>query len=150
MIKTVCKISYTRDDIDYMKSALRDHGLHDWSIKITKGKATSGNCRYAKKRIDISVYQTNGCFKDTFMHELAHAITPGAGHGPAWVAACKKLGVTPIRVEPVHFPEDLTYVYACSKCKSSVDFSIGKLRKPHIYISTCCRKPIELVKEPVE
>lgn len=37
---------------------------------------------------------------DTLLHEIAHAMTPGDGHGRKWRAACRLLGAKPERMAP--------------------------------------------------
>ena len=74
-----------------------------WGWKLVVGKPTRvrllGLCDYAKKEIFINAeLLTHGGDKlllETFYHEVAHALTPGAGHGAAWKAMAERLGCPP-------------------------------------------------------
>ncbi len=58
-----------------------------------------GCCAYALRRIWISeALLTHGKWatvKDVIAHEVAHALTPGAGHGKLWKLMATKLGAKP-------------------------------------------------------
>lgn len=68
-----------------------------WKFKINRKMLNAiGSCNYAKKTISISSYWLPALseyeFNQTILHEIAHALTPGAGHGPDWFKAAKKIG----------------------------------------------------------
>lgn len=58
-----------------------------------------GRCHYSKKLIEISLHfaptLTEKEWKDVVNHEIAHALTPRAGHGPEWKRAAIILGADP-------------------------------------------------------
>jgi predicted SprT family Zn-dependent metalloprotease len=35
--------------------------------------------------------------RDTILHEIAHALAPGDGHGPKWRMTCLRIGARPKR-----------------------------------------------------
>lgn len=85
--------------IDYIERAykvLRDNGLGDWDVEVSNHKKTYGMCLYGAKTILISKYliaaDNESEIMDTIYHEVAHALTPGDGHGPAWKRKCIELG----------------------------------------------------------
>jgi hypothetical protein len=83
---------------------IKNHGLLEkgWTFKWNKNKRSFGICRYQQKRIELSailtVHQTVDQVEDTLIHEIAHALTPGNGHGTQWKAVASKLGARPERV----------------------------------------------------
>lgn len=69
-----------------------------WTFDFDRATTREGLCDYAKKRITYSgpilPHRTREEFRQTMLHEIAHAMTPGAKHGPAWKAMARKLGYT--------------------------------------------------------
>jgi predicted SprT family Zn-dependent metalloprotease len=80
---------------------MRQHGLKDWSFRFDRAKRRFGCCYYATRTITLSQHLTvlndEATVRDTLLHEIAHALTPAAGHGPAWRAKCLELGAKPER-----------------------------------------------------
>jgi predicted SprT family Zn-dependent metalloprotease len=57
-----------------------------------------GQCRYRRQEVGFSTKVLQCGFSDkmilaTITHELCHAATPGAAHGPAWKKIMKRAGV---------------------------------------------------------
>ena len=78
------------------------HGLMDWGVKISaRMRRISGCCDYRKREIRLAswIFQPGAGEKirDTILHEIAHAMTPGAHHGPAWKVAAMAIGAKPNR-----------------------------------------------------
>lgn len=69
-----------------------------WTFDFDRATKREGQCDYTKKRISYSgpilPHRTREEFRQTMLHEIAHAMTPGANHGPAWKAMARKLGYT--------------------------------------------------------
>lgn len=69
-----------------------------WTFDFDRATKRDGQCDYAKKRITYSgpilPHRTREEFRQTMLHEIAHAMTPGAQHGPRWRAMARKLGYT--------------------------------------------------------
>lgn len=68
---------------------------HD--LTSTAGKAFWVRSAFGTPRIEISgpiFAQSHFAAQliETILHELAHIMTPGEGHGPAWVAAAHRIG----------------------------------------------------------
>jgi len=66
----------------------------------SRSKGTVGLCNYREKTITLNMTYAkteglNASVKDTILHEIAHALTPGAGHGRVWKAMCRKIGAIP-------------------------------------------------------
>lgn len=82
---------------------MRQHGLTDqgWSFYFDRARRRFGCCRYTVKAITLSRPLTELSseteVRDTILHEIAHALTPGAGHGWQWRAKCREIGAKPQR-----------------------------------------------------
>ena len=67
-----------------------------WKLAFNRRKRALGLCNYTKKTIELSVYfiknATYAQVVETVKHELAHALTPGDGHGRAWKAVYMGMG----------------------------------------------------------
>lgn len=80
---------------------MTSHGLvaKGWSFTFDNAERRMGVCKYGPKRISISRHYTEHASEfqvlDTILHEIAHALTPGAKHGLAWKAVASRLGATP-------------------------------------------------------
>lgn len=79
------------------KSELIKHGLIEWSVQLNRALTCSGYCDNKAKAISLSrVYlkvATIEQFKNTVLHEIAHALTPGTKHhGKAWREKAKEIG----------------------------------------------------------
>ncbi len=79
------------------------HGLTQkgWIFEFDNSKVRFGVCRYRRKLISLSktLVELNDEYevKDTILHEIAHALTPGAHHGWAWQQKCIEIGARPNR-----------------------------------------------------
>ena len=85
------------------KQLMNEHGLLDkgWRFEFDTAKRRFGVCRYRTKTIGLSKPLTMANdlvqVKDTILHEIAHALTPGDGHGSKWKMMCVKIGAKPER-----------------------------------------------------
>lgn len=81
------------------KSLIREHLGVLFRFKWNNRKSSFGLCDYTNRTIQLSRIMTaNQCkeqIRDTILHEIAHALTPGAGHGPAWKRKARELGCVP-------------------------------------------------------
>jgi predicted SprT family Zn-dependent metalloprotease len=93
-----CRIVEQRAREELSKWGLDREG---WTFAWGRGVRQLGVCRYRHRRIEVSreYARLNGpeLVIDTLLHEVAHALTPGANHGPAWQAACVRVGCRPQR-----------------------------------------------------
>lgn len=149
MTATIEALECTVETRMNMMHIMRQHGLHDWSLRVTRSKSILGRCRYDCRQIEVSKYQPNGCYMDTLLHEIAHALTPGHEHDEVWKAKCIELGAVPQECGDGIYRSHYLYTYSCSHCGNEVKRSYGKLRKPEKYWSRCCYRPIILAGRPV-
>lgn len=91
------------------KWLIHQHAPPGWRFGWNRRKRAFGVCNYQHKRISLSVYLTQteppASVRNTIIHEIAHAITPGNGHGAAWRDQCLAMGGVPKRkMKPVSCP----------------------------------------------
>jgi predicted SprT family Zn-dependent metalloprotease len=86
---------------DLARALMNQHNLADWHFVFDHARRRFGSCQPRRKRITLSRMLTllNEVpeVRDTILHEIAHALTPGDGHANRWKAACVKVGARPIR-----------------------------------------------------
>lgn len=94
-------------------------GLTDWKFQWDRGVMRFGYCSYTKKTISVSLVLTNkqpndDQFRDTVLHEIAHALAPHCGHNYIWKNTCIKVGANPERLieeNEIEAPEHNYYGY---------------------------------------
>ncbi|MEJ2288248.1 MAG: SprT-like domain-containing protein [Deinococcales bacterium] len=101
---------------------MAEHGLTGWSFAFDRARRRLGSCQPARRRITLSAPLTRlndvEVVRDTVLHEIAHALTPGDGHGARWRAACRRLGARPQRLAAagdVVLPP-APHVLVCDRC----------------------------------
>lgn len=104
------------------RALLAVHGLTDWHIKLDNAKQRNGQCRYSIKTISLSRYgiefRTAEQTRDTVLHEIAHALTPGHHHDAVWRRKCIEIGGNGQRCnEGAAVP--FRYVGTCPGCSST-------------------------------
>lgn len=84
-------------DAEILAKTLISEFVPDYSFAWNNLKTINGRCEYRTKTITLSRHltdiRTNQAVQQTIMHEIAHAMNPGAGHGPAWKAQMRKFGL---------------------------------------------------------
>lgn len=67
-----------------------------WKIRFTKSRVEAGSCDYKHRTLYFSTYYASRAtekeFEEVVLHEVAHAMTPGKGHGKEWKDTARKLG----------------------------------------------------------
>ncbi|MFO8149461.1 MAG: SprT-like domain-containing protein [Trueperaceae bacterium] len=101
---------------------LLHHGLDGWRFRFDHAKRRLGCCHYGSRTISLSkpltVLNDEAVVRDTLLHEVAHALTPGAGHGPAWRRQAVAIGAAPRRcadATDVRLPP-APYALVCDGC----------------------------------
>ena len=103
---------------------IQEHGLkqHGWIFRFDNARRRFGCCKYRPRIITLSKYLTQlndeSKVKDTILHEIAHALTPGHGHDRVWRAKAIQIGCNGQRCyssRTVATPES-KYIAHCSGC----------------------------------
>jgi predicted SprT family Zn-dependent metalloprotease len=130
------------------------HGLEEWSFRFDHARRRFGSCRCATRLITLSrpltLLNTEEQVRDTILHEIAHALTPGEGHGPRWRAKCREIGAKPARcytddsvVSPARSPAP--FRFGCAACGWWVE---RRRRSRGKYICARCRGPLAYELNP--
>ena len=96
-----------------------------WRFRFDHARRRFGSCRYRQKLITLSrpltILNPEEQVRDTLLHEIAHALTPGDGHGARWKRKCREIGARPQRcytdasvLSPPRRPAP--YQYGCPAC----------------------------------
>lgn len=126
-----------------------------WRFQWSRGKKVIGQCCYSTKTIQIShIYTENvehpEMLRNTVLHEIAHALTPGQHHNEVWKLACRAVGADPSRLchesDVVKANKNLPGWRAiCSGCNRTHKM----LRRPkYIYSMYCASTPTCKVRKP--
>lgn len=107
--------------IEQICEELNHHGLDGWTAELSnKLTTTAGQCHYKNKKITLSTEFALRChpadLQNTIIHEIAHALTPGAHHGTKWKNKMKELGERPDRTHNQEWRIPDAWLY-CTKCK---------------------------------
>jgi predicted SprT family Zn-dependent metalloprotease len=89
--------STPQEVVELAKQLMSEHGLVDWNVELMDNRRLHGQCRTQEKLIRLNrndVFRKDRRFVvDTILHEIAHALTPHAGHGKEWRDVAYKIGV---------------------------------------------------------
>ena len=81
-----------------LRDELDKWGLKDWSIRLNQNADSRflGLCSYKDKCIILSAHHIDihpdADVRNTILHEVAHALTPGHRHDETWAAKARELG----------------------------------------------------------
>lgn len=107
---------------DRALTLMRQHGLSDWHFRFDRARRRLGSCHYGQRTLTLSepltLLNDAAVIEDTLLHEIAHALTPGAGHGPRWRSVARQLGATPracVSASSVVVPR-ARYALVCDGC----------------------------------
>lgn len=121
-----CKLVKLSDAQTLAHRLMTQHGLSEWTFRFDRAKRRFGACNYTTQTISLSrrLTEINSVehVRETLLHEIAHALTPGAHHGEAWQAMCVQLGIEPKRLYSSAEVEQPTprYWLVCHSCKTRI------------------------------
>jgi predicted SprT family Zn-dependent metalloprotease len=139
---------------DFTESKLKEHGLaaQGWKLKWNRRlKSTGGRCCYRNRLLEIGVLYlskaTDADVKDTVLHEIAHALTPGHKHDQVWRHKALLIGCTGMRCHTVKM-KAFNWLLRCpSGCSSYPRTSNRAGKKGHK--CPVCDQPIKIVSTSV-
>lgn len=139
--------------VEKTQKLLRSHGINNWNVSFGKRKRALGLTKYSEKTIEYSNHWVPimkiQAIDELIIHEVAHALTPGAKHGMNWRMTCLILGGEPEQVSNVSniidSDKDVSfgnkYTLVCPKCgqqsfynrKLKINRSCGICGVPGVY-----------------
>lgn len=115
-----------------------------WEFRWDHAKTRLGACHHRTQTISLSRHYAElnepAEVMDTVLHEIAHALTPGGGHGARWKKVAAELGARPVAradARSVVSPAP-RWIASCPAC----DASISRYRRPSTALACarCCRR----------
>jgi hypothetical protein len=115
-----------QEKLDGASRLMEKHGLKDWRLSIenlanpnifrnadgTACVGTMGFCANKARTIYIDSGLPDRHFRQTLLHEIAHALTPGdCGHGWEWINKAGEIGCT--------FSHYFPYAHALKRAEKS-------------------------------
>lgn len=109
---------------------MEKHGLltAGWTFEYDRAVRRLGQCNYRTRVISLSRHWAEALplveVADVVLHEVAHALVPGGGHGPAWRAKAKAIGATGTRcaTPSVELKLAAPWVGTCPSCSKQVEY----------------------------
>lgn len=78
------------------RQLMAQYGLSDWEFGFDGARRRLGACWPRRRRITLSRHfvelNEQRIVRDVILHEVAHALTPGDGHGPRFKRKARELG----------------------------------------------------------
>jgi predicted SprT family Zn-dependent metalloprotease len=120
---------------------IAQYKLDGWSFSFDNAKKRHGLCHYSKKTIFLSKIstsnRTNEEVKNTILHEIAHALTPGEHHNKVWKRKFIEIGGTGERCSKCEYKAKGKNMYICTNCGHNTE-THRKWIVPHAcYV--CCK-----------
>lgn len=92
--------SVSQINMDYFslcRELMTQHGLGpEWKVKSLNSKKKRGHCKSKAKVIGLSKHllanDSEESVRNTILHEIAHALTPGHHHDAVWKAKALSIG----------------------------------------------------------
>lgn len=113
-----------------------------WKFSWDSAVRRFGICRYNTRTVSVSwpltSLNSDSAFLDCLHHEIAHALTPGSGHGPDWKRTAISIGCSSsdrcYSSTTIKQPEK-RWIAICRTC----GFKHGKNRRPRRNGTTACK-----------
>lgn len=97
------------------RALMAEHGLaSSWTFAFDNATRRLGQCDSTTRQITMSRHFASEAdqeqVRDLILHEIAHALTPGAKHGLLWKAVAQRIGATPLACAENPFSQSDTEV----------------------------------------
>ena len=133
----------TNDAYRLATKLLREHDLTHWRFKFDNAKSRFGLCDPNKRVISLSRHLTElnpeAEVRETILHEIAHALTPGKGHGPEWKRVARSIGSNAGRTHDAAVPE-ARWLLICPSCANTTKRSRRTKTGAVTACGKCCRE----------
>lgn len=130
---------------DYFRLICDENNISNWTITFKfRGKMSLGQTVYKIKEVQISKYLiargNMEQLKQVILHEIAHIMAPGDGHGEVWRQQCVKLGYYGDKYAPATFELPSKWSFTCV-CP-------GRIGRRHVkrWSAAKCKKCNTIVK----
>lgn len=126
----------------HAKLLMAAHGLTDkgWRFEWDNAARRFGQCRYSTKTISMSrqltIQRSEASVRNTMLHEIAHALTPGHKHDAVWRAKAISIGCDGNRCSDDKVEVAYKYVAKCINGHVAAKY----LRKPRAIQRKSCGK----------
>lgn len=113
--------------------------VDDYTFSFNQSLSYFGWCSTEKKTITLSPklteLNTEAEVKDTILHEIAHALTPGCAHNEVWQRVARAIGANGKRCydETVETPTH-KWTATCPNCSKSIQ---RHKKNKRLYCGTC-------------
>lgn len=118
---------------------IKDHEI-DYEVAFNNRKTQLGLCNTRTKKIYLSALFVKlndiNIVRNTILHEIAHALTPGHGHDKVWRDKCIEIGALPNRINRIAIAPKCKYTGTCPNCKR--EFQYNRIR--NVSCGVCDKK----------
>jgi predicted SprT family Zn-dependent metalloprotease len=131
-----------------------DLDVKGWTFGFDRAARRFGCCNYGTKTITLSAVtlaaRTEREVEQTILHEVAHALTPGKGHGTEWLWKAREIGYTGGTCSAVSedvkrvVVQSAKYIGHCADCRESFPkhrMPASQVGRPLFQHPACKRKP---------
>lgn len=139
----------------YAWAMIEKYNLHEeWTFRWNNRKTCFGVCNHTRKTIELSSFVVDcgeplESMKVTVLHEIAHALTPGTGHGPEWKAMMRSFGLEPsVRRRTSGATIKYKWYRVCPTCGAKEGYHRKPSSKKRMSCAICC--PVFNVKHLLE
>jgi len=113
----------------HARALMTMHGVGRLGFEFDRGKKRIGAMHYQRSggvsipvKITISKHYalilSMDEIRETMLHEIAHALTPGDGHGAKWKSKARELGARPAPCKAVSVSPEAAWKGICGSCSA--------------------------------
>lgn len=141
------------------RTLMNEHGLEHIPLTLSRARKALGAARF-RNNVPVELRLSKHYMavlpeeqvRDTILHEIAHLLTPGDGHGRKWKAMCRKIGAVPERCVTTELTaEERTfhrYAVVCSGCGKHLGYNSRRWKGEKIH--TVCGGYVKQILNGIE